>query len=96
MKLSKVYEPNQFEEDIYDLWEKSGAFVPKKGNHTNSYIALMPPPNANGDLHIGHALDIALKDTIIRRQRMMGKRAHCFYREQIMPDLRLGLYLKNN
>jgi len=75
MKLSKVYEPSQFEEDIYDLWEKSGAFVPKKGNHSNSYIALMPPPNANGDLHIGHALDIALKDTIIRRQRMMGKRA---------------------
>ncbi len=73
MKLSKTYEPQQYETDIYDLWEKSGAFAPKQGNKNDSFSTIMPPPNANGNLHIGHALDIAIKDTVVRYQRMMGK-----------------------
>lgn len=54
MNLPKTYEPNQYEPTIYALWESSGAFKPSgKGE---PYAIVMPPPNANGNLHIGHAL----------------------------------------
>ncbi|MEO5499761.1 MAG: class I tRNA ligase family protein, partial [Candidatus Saccharimonadales bacterium] len=62
MKLPKLYEPNQYETTIYALWEASGAFKPSgKGV---PFSVVMPPPNANGNLHIGHALDMGLKDII--------------------------------
>lgn len=70
MKLAKTYEPNQYEPTIYALWEESGAFTPSgKGK---PFGIVMPPPNANGDLHIGHALDMNLKDIVARYQRMKG------------------------
>lgn len=73
MNLAKAYEPNQYESDIYDLWEQNGAFKPKgKGE---SFVTIMPPPNANANLHIGHALNNALQDITIRYQRMQGKAA---------------------
>lgn len=71
MKLAKSYEPKQYEDDIYNLWEQSRAFEPKK--HGEPYTIVMPPPNANADLHIGHALVIALEDIIIRYQRLKGR-----------------------
>lgn len=72
MNLPKTYEPNQYEADIYALWEKSGAFEPKgKGE---SYSIVMPPPNANANLHIGYALVAALEDIPTRHNRMKGKR----------------------
>jgi valyl-tRNA synthetase len=70
MQLSKVYEPSEYESDIYALWEKSGAFEPRDGGHT--YSIVVPPPNANGDLHIGHALTMALQDISIRYHRLKG------------------------
>ncbi len=70
MDLAKTYEPNQYEPNIYALWETSGAFKPS-GSGT-PFSTVMPPPNANGDLHIGHALDMALKDIIVRYKRMTG------------------------
>lgn len=71
MKLPKVYEPDQYEPTIYALWETSGAFAPTgKGE---PFSVVMPPPNANGNLHIGHALDMNLKDIMVRYQRMQGK-----------------------
>lgn len=71
MKLPKVYEPDQYEPTIYALWESSGAFAPTgKGE---PFSVIMPPPNANGNLHIGHALDMNLKDILIRYQRMRGR-----------------------
>lgn len=70
MKLAKTYDPNQYEPNIYALWEKSGAFAPT-GKGT-PFSAIMPPPNANGNLHIGHALDNGLKDITIRYKRMQG------------------------
>jgi valyl-tRNA synthetase len=73
MKLSKVYEPSAYESDIYALWEKSEAFAPKKGQ--GSYSIVMPPPNANGNLHIGHALTFALEDIAIRYHRLKGEEA---------------------
>ena len=70
MKLEKTYEPNEYEPNVYALWEKSGAFNPSGVGETFSTV--MPPPNANGNLHIGHALDMALKDIAVRYKRMNG------------------------
>ncbi|PID33334.1 valine--tRNA ligase [Candidatus Saccharibacteria bacterium] len=70
MKLAKQYTPNDFEPDIYALWETSGSFAPK--GEGKPYSIVMPPPNANGNLHIGHALDMNLKDIMVRYHRMKG------------------------
>lgn len=70
MKLAKAYDPNQYEPNIYAMWEQSGAFNPSgKGE---PFSVVMPPPNANGNLHIGHALDMNLKDAVVRYKRMTG------------------------
>jgi valyl-tRNA synthetase len=72
MQLSKTYEPSQYESMIYDLWEKSGAFKPSgKGK---PYSIILPPPNANAGLHIGHTLMFGLQDILIRYHRMKGDR----------------------
>lgn len=73
MKLSKVYEPNEYESDIYALWEKSGAFVPKNRGSKSSYSIAMPPPNANANLHIGSELTFVLEDIAARYHRMRGE-----------------------
>lgn len=70
MKLSKTYEPDQYEPNIYAMWEKSGAFEPTGVGEP--YSIVMPPPNANGDLHIGHALTVGLEDILTRYHRMKG------------------------
>jgi len=70
VKLAKAYEPNEYEPTIYALWEKSGAFLPTGTGEPFSTV--MPPPNANGNLHIGHALDMGLKDIMVRYKRMQG------------------------
>lgn len=70
MNLPKTYEPEQYENDIYALWERSGAFQPTgKGK---PYAIVVPPPNANGNLHIGHALTMGLQDIAVRYHRMKG------------------------
>ena len=76
MKFSKSYEPDQYEPDIYALWESSNAFSPATGQgNATPYTIVMPPPNANGNLHIGHGLTIALEDILIRYHRLKGDRA---------------------
>ena len=72
MKISKAYEPNEYEPDVYALWEKSGAFKPTTHKNANNYTIVMPPPNANGNLHIGHGLTIALEDILTRYHRLKG------------------------
>ena len=72
MNLPKVYEPKEYESDIYALWEKLGAFTPQGTGQTYSIVA--PPPNANADLHIGYALTMALEDIAIRYHRLKGDR----------------------
>lgn len=71
MKLAKAYNPSDFESDIYQLWENSDSFKP--AGHGTPYSIVMPPPNANGDLHIGHALMANLEDILVRYQRMQGR-----------------------
>ena len=70
MQLAKQYIPNDYEPNIYALWETSGALEPTGAG--KPYSIIMPPPNANGNLHIGHALDMNLKDILIRYHRMKG------------------------
>lgn len=70
MQLAKTYEPNEYEPTIYAMWEAAGAFLPK-GEGT-PYSIVMPPPNANGNLHMGHALTVAIEDVLARHRRMKG------------------------
>ncbi len=73
MKLPKTYNPQEYESDIYALWEKSNAFAPSgKGE---SFSVVMPPPNANAGLHIGHVLGFGIQDTLVRYNRMKGRDA---------------------
>jgi valyl-tRNA synthetase len=71
MNLPKVYEPGAYEEDVYALWERSGAFVPSTSGKT--YSIVMPPPNANANLHIGYGLTAALEDIAARYHRLKGE-----------------------
>lgn len=95
MNLPKVYEPSEYEADIYALWEKSGAFAPKgKGD---AYSIVVPPPNANGNLHIGHALTMAIQDSAVRYHRLKGDRAvllpgadHAGFETQVVYEKKLA------
>lgn len=71
MKLAKTYDPNQFEPNIYAMWEQSGNFNPSGVGEP--FCVVMPPPNANGNLHVGHALTISLEDIMARYWRMHGR-----------------------
>ncbi|MEK7622988.1 MAG: valine--tRNA ligase [Patescibacteria group bacterium] len=71
--MDKVYLPELFEEEIYKKWEASGAFKPaEKGK---PYTIIMPPPNANDPLHVGHAMFVTIEDIFIRYHRMLGEAA---------------------
>lgn len=76
MLKSKLYQPSKIESKIYKLWERSGYFNPDKLPKTKKghFCIIMPPPNANDPLHIGHAVFVTLQDLIIRFQRLKGKR----------------------
>lgn len=71
MKLPKAYEPAEYEPGIYALWETSGSFAPT--GQGEPYSIVMPPPNANGNLHVGHGYMIPLQDILIRYHRMKGR-----------------------
>lgn len=73
-KLLKPYDPKENEERIYKLWEESGFFNPDKlpARHKEPFTIIMPPPNANGSLHAGHAVFVTIEDLIIRYKRMRG------------------------
>ncbi len=97
MKLPKVYEPNQYENDIYALWEKGAAFVPKHRGSHDYFSIVMPPPNANANLHIGYELTAALEDIPTRYHRMKGKAAlllpgadHAGFETQVVYEKQLA------
>lgn len=71
MRLPKAYEPNSYEPNIYALWEAANAFEPKEQGEP--YSIVMPPPNANGNLHVGHSLMAVLEDILVRFYRMKGR-----------------------
>ena len=69
--------PKRFEfsdqKKIYDMWEKKGYFKPTDHKDKKPFTIIMPPPNANGSLHIGHAVFVTLEDIMIRYHRMLGE-----------------------
>jgi valyl-tRNA synthetase len=70
--LSKTYDPKEFEDRIYKMWEDSGCFRAEVDPAKKPFTIVMPPPNITGQLHIGHALDHTLQDILIRYKRMQG------------------------
>jgi len=97
MELPSQYNAKEVEDKIYQLWEKSGFFdpdnLPGKGK---PFTIIMPPPNANGSLHIGHALFVTLEDIMIRFNRMKGRKTlwlpgadHAGFETQVVFDKKL-------
>ncbi|MBE6925463.1 MAG: valine--tRNA ligase, partial [Ruminococcaceae bacterium] len=74
-ELPKVYEPQQVEAQIYKMWEDGGFFRPGTDRTKKPFTIVMPPPNVTGQLHMGHAMDATLQDTLIRFKRMQGYNA---------------------
>src|SRR5512142_952380 len=70
--LDKSYDPRRVEEKWYAYWEKQGYFRADENSSRPSYSIVIPPPNVTGVLHIGHALNNALQDILIRFKRMKG------------------------
>jgi len=73
MELTKNFEYKTAEPEIYKKWEDSGVFSPS--GEGKPFTIIMPPPNANGSLHIGHALFVTTQDIMIRYKRMAGFKA---------------------
>jgi valyl-tRNA synthetase len=76
----KPYDPKETEEALYTLWEESGYFNPDvciengvADTEQESFSIVLPPPNVTGTLHIGHAAMLAIEDTLVRYNRMLGK-----------------------
>src|SRR3989338_10986182 len=97
-KFLKPYDPKAPEAAIYKQWEESGFFNPDNlpGERPEPFTIIMPPPNANGPLHAGHALFLTLEDIMIRFERMRGKRAlwvpgadHAGFETQVVYEKKL-------
>jgi valyl-tRNA synthetase len=73
MKLPKVYEPGEYEADIYALWEQNRAFEADPTSDKERFSISMPPPNETGTLSLGHALFLTLQDIMARYNRLQGK-----------------------
>lgn len=73
--IEKTYEAKKYEDAIYKKWELSGVFTPKIDKSKKPFVISMPPPNATGVLHLGHAVMLAIEDILIRQHRMMGESA---------------------
>ena len=70
--LAKAYNPKEFEERIYKMWEEEGHFRAHVNPNKEPFTIVIPPPNITGQLHMGHALDHTLQDVLIRWKRMQG------------------------
>jgi valyl-tRNA synthetase len=73
--LDKAYHPQENEDRIYGVWEGSGAFRADASSTREPFVITMPPPNATGQLHLGHAVMLAIEDILVRFARMNGKEA---------------------
>lgn len=71
-EIEKAYNAKKFEDEIYSKWESSGSFTPEIDKNKESFSIAMPPPNATGTLHLGHATMLALEDVMVRFKRMQG------------------------
>ncbi|MGO2440816.1 valine--tRNA ligase [Serratia proteamaculans] len=71
--LDTAYDPKEIEQKLYDHWENQGYFKPNGDTSQESFCIMIPPPNVTGSLHMGHAFQQTIMDTMIRYQRMQGK-----------------------
>ena len=71
-ELPKTYDPKQVEDRIYQFWQDGGFFKTERDPDKKPFTIVMPPPNVTGQLHMGHAMDAALQDILIRFKRMQG------------------------
>ena len=71
MSLEPQYNPQHFETKIYEFWESQNAFKPRGGKR-DAFSMAVPPPNANGNLHLGHGLTLAIEDIMCRHHRLKG------------------------
>lgn len=72
-QFDTAYDPKEIEQKLYDHWEHQGYFKPNGDTSQESFCIMIPPPNVTGSLHMGHALQQTIMDTLIRYQRMQGK-----------------------
>ncbi|HZJ83055.1 MAG TPA: valine--tRNA ligase [Clostridia bacterium] len=70
--MAKIYDPQQVENRLYSEWMEKGYFRGKVDSEKEPYCIVIPPPNITGELHMGHALDNAMQDILIRWKRMQG------------------------
>ena len=70
MQIDKSFNFQDRESQIYQTWEDLKCFAPNDANET--FTVIMPPPNATGQLHMGHACGLSIQDTMIRFKRMQG------------------------
>ncbi|MDV2856769.1 valine--tRNA ligase [Oceanimonas sp. CAM02] len=71
--MEKTFNPNAIEQALYQQWESKGYFKPHGDTSKDAYSIMIPPPNVTGSLHMGHAFQDSIMDTLIRYQRMQGK-----------------------
>src|SRR5579872_7557989 len=69
--MEKVYDQKLVEDKLYKVWEENGFFRPEINPNGKAFSIILPPPNANGDLHFGHAM-FTVEDILIRYHRMQG------------------------
>ena len=70
--MNKTYEPKSFEDDIYKGWLEKKYFSANANSNKTPFTIVIPPPNITGQLHMGHALNNTIQDSIIRYKRMKG------------------------
>ncbi|KLN65373.1 valine--tRNA ligase [Vibrio sp. VPAP30] len=71
--MEKTYNPTSIEQALYQAWEEKGYFKPHGDTTKEAYSIMIPPPNVTGSLHMGHAFQDTIMDTLIRAERMKGK-----------------------
>ena len=76
-ELSTTYDPERVERDWYGYWEQHGLFAARVNPTKKPFCITIPPPNVTGELHMGHALQHAIHDMVIRAKRMMGFETLC-------------------
>ena len=72
MKMSDRYSPGEIEQKLYAKWEKEGYFSNQGGENNKHFSIVLPPPNITGSLHLGHALNHTIQDSLIRWKKMSG------------------------
>lgn len=76
-ELDKTYDPHIAQEQWYSFWEERGFFAGDPNSGKPAYCITIPPPNVTGELHMGHAIQHAIHDVVIRWKRMQGYEAMC-------------------